>query len=619
MANITPIQKPETLDGTRERINRQFNELNQDIIQHKESSQAHEANAIKYTGAVVGANNAKQAIDNIQTQINTLVLNGDSSAAAAQAAVDANGHDYGNLKLRLDTEHTQLSEQLAETVKVVNVLAYGVVGDDVADDTTALELAKTDALAIPNTVLYIPAEVNLYIPGGIDLFGIRNVICEGQIRTDFGSFIDVGYNSAKPDQTQYKFGFVKDGTLRVSGIKNTDLQVNRADHLMFYANGDIVTKASIAYNRIQLGLIQHLEFFSEGSAIGWINENKFFGGRIFRITMDGNYNHNHNVFFSPSLEGGAVINILKGRYNSFYDVRFEGTNYVTFGADTDNNTLIRNWYSNRFAYFTTLNSALSNIEWVDHGTANNIISLQDLVYHNRKVIEYHWNSNNYNVQAIIKHANTKTLSVNSNWASIYNSGLIPLDSDFGFIAQSNKALFRVRLTAYDENKQIIPQFPDDFVNWVGSSIINEVMTVSQNGSNIAFLVTNSNSNVKYVNIELIAGDSTADQHFDYLRIFYKEIKTLPLQLGTRIYNSLYQPSNTPITKGNWETGDEVEITSGGVRLRCTAGGSPGTWAPVGIIGATKMTNQPNSTASTVAALTTDFNSLLEKLRTAGLM
>lgn len=50
----------------------------------------------------------------LQTQVNTLVINGDSSAAAAQAAVDADGHDYGNLKLRLDTEHTQVTAQLAD-------------------------------------------------------------------------------------------------------------------------------------------------------------------------------------------------------------------------------------------------------------------------------------------------------------------------------------------------------------------------------------------------------------------------------------------------------------------------------------------------------------------------
>src|SRR5690606_17319020 len=52
-----------------------------------------------------------QSVKSLQTQLDAAVFSGDSSVAAAQAAVDANGHDYKNLKARLDTEHTQLSEQ----------------------------------------------------------------------------------------------------------------------------------------------------------------------------------------------------------------------------------------------------------------------------------------------------------------------------------------------------------------------------------------------------------------------------------------------------------------------------------------------------------------------------
>src|SRR5690606_15770951 len=57
---------------------------------------------------------AKQREDNIQAQVNTLVVNGDSSPAAAQAAVDAKGVDKGNLKRRLDDDYNELSSQLAQ-------------------------------------------------------------------------------------------------------------------------------------------------------------------------------------------------------------------------------------------------------------------------------------------------------------------------------------------------------------------------------------------------------------------------------------------------------------------------------------------------------------------------
>src|SRR5690606_21902553 len=70
---------------------------------------------------------AKQREDNIQAQVNTLVVNGDSSPAAAQAAVDAKGVDKGNLKQRLDDDYNELSSQLAHkaTKEEVQSLASG--------------------------------------------------------------------------------------------------------------------------------------------------------------------------------------------------------------------------------------------------------------------------------------------------------------------------------------------------------------------------------------------------------------------------------------------------------------------------------------------------------------
>lgn len=81
---------------------------------HANSTTAHPAEHIPYAGSVTGAENAKEALDILQTQLDAAIIEGDSSPAAAQAAVDASGHDYGNLKVRLDTEHTGIVAQLAE-------------------------------------------------------------------------------------------------------------------------------------------------------------------------------------------------------------------------------------------------------------------------------------------------------------------------------------------------------------------------------------------------------------------------------------------------------------------------------------------------------------------------
>src|SRR5690606_19026950 len=63
---------------------------------------------------------AKQREDNIQAQVNTLVVNGDSSPAAAQSADDAKGVDKGNLKQRLDDDYNELSSRLSQKAQLIH-------------------------------------------------------------------------------------------------------------------------------------------------------------------------------------------------------------------------------------------------------------------------------------------------------------------------------------------------------------------------------------------------------------------------------------------------------------------------------------------------------------------
>lgn len=59
-------------------------------------------------------NNAIEKVDTFQDQINTIVVDGDSSVEAAQARIDADNNTYPTLKARLDAKETQTSEQLAQ-------------------------------------------------------------------------------------------------------------------------------------------------------------------------------------------------------------------------------------------------------------------------------------------------------------------------------------------------------------------------------------------------------------------------------------------------------------------------------------------------------------------------
>lgn len=58
----------------------------------------------------------EQKADSVQTQLNQVVIEGDSSVEAAQARVDANNKIYDTLKERLDTEQIEAAKQLTETM-----------------------------------------------------------------------------------------------------------------------------------------------------------------------------------------------------------------------------------------------------------------------------------------------------------------------------------------------------------------------------------------------------------------------------------------------------------------------------------------------------------------------
>lgn len=107
-----------------QKVNENTANINNQVINHEGRIDNTEATVTDHSGRII---EAEAGLVEQQAQINTLVLNGDSSPAASQAAVDATGHDYGNLKVRLDTEHTAVSEQLADMV--TNVKTFGAIGD----------------------------------------------------------------------------------------------------------------------------------------------------------------------------------------------------------------------------------------------------------------------------------------------------------------------------------------------------------------------------------------------------------------------------------------------------------------------------------------------------------
>jgi|GEM_PF-6165152 len=128
MANIEPLKIPESLDETRERINRQFTELDTDIKSHKTSTQAHSTKAIKYEGSIPSIGNAEQAIDYVNSRVNTIISGGSEDKDPELTDLKTPDPVYTPAR-EIETAgdivrdmQKQFSEQLAETVDEINRL-----------------------------------------------------------------------------------------------------------------------------------------------------------------------------------------------------------------------------------------------------------------------------------------------------------------------------------------------------------------------------------------------------------------------------------------------------------------------------------------------------------------
>jgi hypothetical protein len=142
MAEYTPnynLYKPNRLDndpvdttlaGNFASIDTEIKNRETEIDDHKASSMAHSSENITH-----GAVTVQDAIFELNSQIDVLVVNGDSSPEAAQARVKADGTTYTTLRDRLNDSDASLADI------VTNVKLFGAKGDGVTDDTLAIQKA----------------------------------------------------------------------------------------------------------------------------------------------------------------------------------------------------------------------------------------------------------------------------------------------------------------------------------------------------------------------------------------------------------------------------------------------------------------------------------------------
>jgi len=164
------IQREDSLNTGREKLN--------------EAIKASDRAEGKSDYAVDTAETALSNSESTQIQLDTIVIEGDSSVEAAQARVDAEGNTYNTLKERLDEKESGFSSQLAETMIEVDSLDIYKADKDYVENfenstgaSLATIIAKYELEPMPDPI----TKENLWDTDAIEL---------GNLSTTTGNVID---------------------------------------------------------------------------------------------------------------------------------------------------------------------------------------------------------------------------------------------------------------------------------------------------------------------------------------------------------------------------------------------------------------------------------------------
>ncbi|MEG7342565.1 hypothetical protein V6E27_28880 [Bacillus cereus] len=118
MADAPKLNGNEFLDESYYKINMGIDNANEAL---KKSFIA-ESNSISSLDI---SKDAKEQVESVQTQLNQIVIEGDSSVEAAQARVDESGFEHETLKERIDADSFKINDLNKKTSYDVNVLEFG--------------------------------------------------------------------------------------------------------------------------------------------------------------------------------------------------------------------------------------------------------------------------------------------------------------------------------------------------------------------------------------------------------------------------------------------------------------------------------------------------------------
>lgn len=404
---------------------------------------------------------------------------------------------------------------------------------------------------------------NYKITEDINARYISKIDFQGNIVAENNEKFICGGNASS--QVGCNFNFNQVPVVKIIGLKNSIVTFKSIEKLELYANGDNSSDYSLAYNQFYGSVCRKIDLYSEGTEIGWINENVFRIKRVEEVTIDGNYPHNNNHFEHCNLEKGKV-NLLNAR-NNYFSARSEGGVTVETTDKTEVNFLEKEYYYSHY-FGNDLDKYAGNT--IGFYEINKLQTEQELL----KIDQY---NKNFPVGALFFNQNGSFRGKGYN--AVYKSNLIKLDNIFALKMKTDGAALRVQLNFYDENKNRITTEVDNFADGkmqyypdagysygIGKNVDNDTLILFPG---IA----------KYVEYTVLFGSNNIES----IDLTYIQVKLVKL-VNTDVYITNTIPFNVytqvPNT-GYWERGQKLYAknpTPGTYTgIICTEAGTPGTW------------------------------------------
>lgn len=448
-----------------------------------------------------------------------------------------------------------------------HIKRYYPIADGVADDTAQLEKAVFDAKK--NNVPLIIDTGTYKITNDVDCRDIPIIDCTGDIICENESQVIIGMDSSKTTGATIQFERIDN--LKCIGFKNSTISFRYCKNLNLYANGDNPKEYGLGYTVFNGGFCDKITFFSEGNEIGWINENTFNIRRVNSISIDGNYAHNNNHFEHCNLESGT-LNLLNARNNTF-SARGEKGITINSTEKSSVNMIEQEYYYRD--YFG------KDVVEKENGTL--IYFPMNKLQTEEILLKIDKNNRSFPVGTIEFTSNGSF--VGNSYGKIFHSDLIEINSTFAIKAIADKAVLRVGVNFYDENKNkiitnTVDNFTDSAMKYQDSGEWAYYVTVNKSSDTIVFYP----GVAKYVEYCLLFGNNTASTQINYLSLKVVKLVNTNVFITNKIK---FNETNTPPKSGYWLQGTTLKINqpkSGYYAgIVCVESGSPGTWRNYGLI------------------------------------